>query len=65
MTIAVTVENTDQTKTIEVVEKSLDRDSGLYSFGSPFALGPGAKRTFYCYVLRDLIIREQHFDPHH
>lgn len=62
MTIAVQVENQDEKLTIEVLEKNYDKATGRSDIGSPFALGPGMKRTFYCYHLRDLIIREQ--DPH-
>ncbi len=47
------------------MEKTTDPDGGLYDFSPPYSLGPGMKRTFYCYVLRDIIIREQHFEPHH
>lgn len=62
MTIAVSVANDDEHLTIEVLEKNYNKENGRYEVGSPYALGPGSKRTFYCYHLRDLIIREQ--DPH-
>lgn len=61
MTIEVQIENKDATHTIEVIEKNYIKESGRFDLGAPFALGPGMKRTFYCYHLRDLIIREQDF----
>lgn len=64
MTIAVTIDNTDMTHTIEVLEKNYDKERMTSDVGPPFALGPGMKRTFYCYHLRDLIIREQNSHPH-
>lgn len=59
MTIKVMIENQDDKLTIEVIEENYNKERHARERGSPFAIGPGAKRSFECYHLRDLIIREQ------
>jgi len=58
MTIAVSIENQDKSRSIVVVEKSYNKVSGGYEYRNDARLKPGERRTFYCYLLRDLIIRE-------
>ena len=62
MTIKVTISNDDAVRHMEVIEVSLDRDSGRKSSDAPVMLRAGESRSFYIHALKDLHVREAHAD---
>jgi hypothetical protein len=58
MTIQVTVENRDATRTVEVVEMRHSK-AGSFAAGDITQLLPGEARSFHIHLLRDLHVREQ------
>jgi hypothetical protein len=58
MTIQVQVANNDKIREVEVVEVAINRVSGERRDTDVVKLRPGESRTFYVYMLRDLLVRE-------
>lgn len=58
MTIAVSIENKDATRTLDIIETNRSRLSSEIS-ESKSTLSPGERRTYHVYLLRDLTIRER------
>lgn len=57
MTMAIRIENTDQTREAEVI--ALDRDdAGREHASSQGTLKPGESRTFYAHLQRDIVVKE-------
>ncbi len=62
MTIEVSIKNNDQSRTVEVIQVSIDKGSGRRTESLPHQLKPGFSTTVHVYLLRDILVRE--VDPH-
>jgi hypothetical protein len=59
MTIAVTIENQDDKRSIVVEEYQIDKARMVKSLSTGLVLRPRERRTFYVHLLKDLHIKEK------
>lgn len=62
MTIEVHIANKDKTRSIEVIEVTINQATGEHRQGAPYKLAPGCSAAVHTHLLRDILVRE--VDPH-